>query len=35
MKEQIMAACRAIEENCGPEAAKLLKAKVPTYASFF
>lgn len=35
MKDQIMEACRAIDDNCGPEAKKLLKAKVPTYASFF
>lgn len=30
-----MEACRAIEQNCGPEAYKLLKLKVPTYTSFF
>jgi len=26
-----MIACRTIEENCGTEATKILKLKVPTY----
>jgi hypothetical protein len=30
-----MEACRAIEQNCGIDASKILKAKVPTYGSFF
>lgn len=30
-----MECCRTMESCCGPEAKKILKQKVPTYASFF
>lgn len=35
LKDKIMECCKTIEDYCGPEAKKILKQKVPTYASFF
>jgi hypothetical protein len=35
LKDKIMECCKAMEDSCGPEARKMLKQKVPTYASFF
>jgi hypothetical protein len=35
IRDDIFRACQAIEENCGPDAQKILKTKVPLYSSFF